>query len=62
MTIFDSLRNMTPEELVVFFVNEGGCPPMKNRPNNCYQQSCVACWLEYLFQEVKPNAKDKTQE
>ena len=61
MTIYEKLKDMSPEQLIAFFVNEGGCPPLKERPQNCYQQDCVCCWLRYLFHEVIDNDKNKNQ-
>jgi hypothetical protein len=62
VTNYDHLISKSPEELAAFQSGLGGCPPndrVQNiigckawtTPNGTYEETCRACWLEYLKRE-----------
>lgn len=63
-TNYDQLQKMSAEELAVFQSDRGGCPPNDRaqamqgcaawtKPDDKIDETCRACWLDYLKREAE---------
>lgn len=55
MTNADRIRAMTDEELAEFIASAVDCCNCKHPRNGCSEndETCAACWCDWLKQEVK---------
>lgn len=59
VTNYDRIIRKSPEELAVLFEDMGDCPPRAcphdGEGANVTRKDCLACWIDWLKQEVSTN-------